>query len=155
MPDNRVPLPLPNGKTAFVSPEDWPRVSKLSWSDKGLGYVRAVFKKSEGGDGRIVDLGRFIMRAPPGYVVDHIDGNPLNNTRGNLQTITQSRNMMRRKDVMAGGIQRHKNRWRVRISIDGKSTSFGLYDDREAAEEALAKARALAWGPMNEMGAIP
>lgn len=45
---------LSNGKRALVSDEDWPRVSKLKWRDRGGGYVRARFKKAAGGNGAFV-----------------------------------------------------------------------------------------------------
>lgn len=129
-------------------------VSKLSWSHKGGGYVHASFKKRAGGDGRMVSLHRFIMRPPADMVVDHIDSNPLNNTRENLQIVTHARNSMRRRDVLLGGIQKHRDRWRVRISVDGVQKSFGVFDSREDAEAALALARADAWyGDANQSGA--
>lgn len=149
-----VELLLPCGRVALVSAEDWPRVSKLSWSHKGNGYVHASFKKRAGGDGRMVSLHRFIMSPPADMVVDHIDSNPLNNTRENLQIVTQSRNAMRRRDVLRGGIQKYRDRWRVRISVDGVQKSFGLFGSRDEAETALALARAEAWGgDANQFGA--
>lgn len=147
-------LLLPCGRVAFVSDEDWPRVSKLSWSHKGKGYVHASFKKRAGGDGRMVSLHRFIMSPPADMVVDHIDSNPLNNTRENLQIVTQSRNAMRRRDVLLGGIQKYRDQWRVRISVDGVQKSFGLFDSLADAEAALVIARAEAWdGTANKLGA--
>ena len=137
---------LPTGQIAFVSDEDWPLVSKMKWSLKNsAGYVRACYKKSVGGDGSLVSLHRFIMRPPPGMVVDHIDGNPLNNTRENLQITTQSRNAMRRKNVLSGGVNKVGHRWRVRISVDGQQKSFGTYDTQDEAARVLAAARAEAW----------
>jgi len=154
MSSSVVSVPLPNGSIATVSAEDWRSVSRLSWSEKGGGYVHACFNKRAGGDGRAVELGRFIMRPPPDRIVDHIDGNPLNNTRENLQVITQSRNIMRAKQARGSGIQRHKDKWRVRLSVDGKVRSFGVFAVRDDAERALAAAKAQIWGEMNAEDAV-
>jgi len=43
-------------------------------------------------DGRRVYLHRFLMGEPVGFVVDHIDGDPLNNCRSNLRIVTHREN---------------------------------------------------------------
>lgn len=137
-------IPLPNGKVALVSDEDHPRVSKLSWSDRGGGYARARFKRSAGGDGyAFVYLHRFVTGAPTGWVVDHIDGNPLNNTRENLQIISQSQNCMRAD--RGDGVSMHRGKFRARARMHGKPHSLGVYKTHEEAAAAVELARAAAW----------
>lgn len=133
---------LPCGKVALVSDEDHYRVASLSWSDRGGGYIRARFKKSAGGDGSSVYLHRFIMNAPIGMDVDHIDGNPLNNTRENLQILSRSRNIMK---VRRGGVTPDRGQWRARLRIDGKMVRLGLYADEEIAWFVVNEARDAAW----------
>lgn len=130
---------LPCGKVALVSDEDHYRVSKLSWSDRGGGYVRARFKKKAGGDGRIVYLHRFILYAPAGFDVDHIDRNPLNNTRENLRIVTRSRNLMR------GSVTLDRGKWRARMRVDGKQVSLGLYGSEAGAQQAVETALKKVW----------
>lgn len=145
---------LPCGKVALVSEQDWRRVSRIAWSDGGGGYVRGRWKLADGGTGKNVKLHRFIMAAPDGYVVDHIDGNPLNNTRENLQITTHARNVMRSRK---GGVtfDAHLQKWRVRKRVDGRMVSFGLFDTKEEADKMLAEALANIWGPeFNELGTV-
>ena len=71
---------------------------------------------------------------PDGFVVDHIDGNPLNNNISNLRLITQaqnSRNTKRLKNNKSGvvGVSFHTNskrkasRWRATsVDLSGKET---------------------------------
>jgi hypothetical protein len=148
-------LHLPNGNVAMVSEEDWERVSMLTWSQTEHGYVRGFYGVKKGGDGRCVKLHRWIMSAPAGMVVDHIDGNPLNNTRENLQITTQSRNLMR-SPSKRGGVTRQGSRWRARLSVDGKSVSLGLYDTEKDAREVVESYRARVWADaaINVTGAI-
>lgn len=151
-------IPLSNGKVAFVSDEDWPVISHLRWRDKGGGYVQARYKKSAGGSGEFVYLHRFIMSPPPGYVVDHIDGNPLNNTRENLQVTTYSRNSMRFGHARMPGMSfdRQKNMWRVRLKMDGRLFDFGLFNTKEEAAKTVRIARQAMWSPeFNSLGTKP
>jgi len=144
-------ISLSNGKAALVSDEDYRRVSKLTWSDRGGGYARARFKRSAGGDGyQVVYLHRFIMNPPDGLVVDHIDGNPLNNTRENLQIISQSQNGMRRADI-GDGVTMHRGKFRARARIHGKPCSLGVYTTREEAADAVERARAEAWAETGDI----
>ena len=117
-------------------------MSRLKWSDRGGGYVRARFAKAVGGDGGFVYLHRFIMRAPPGVDVDHMDGNPLNNTRENLQIVTRSRNIMR---TQRGGVTRARNKWRARIRVDGIVVNLGCFVTEEAARREVERARRIVW----------
>ena len=67
-----------------VSIEDYDTVNKSRWYKNDGGYVR---------NDKLGLLSHFIHGKPrEGYVIDHIDHNPLNNTRENLREITYSQN---------------------------------------------------------------
>lgn len=88
---------------------------------------------------------------PEGYVVDHINGNHLDNNPRNLRALTVSENMQNvvcRKDNSSGiaGVTLLKGgRWRARISIpnsEGRARrGLGLYRTKEEAGEAIKKWR--------------
>jgi len=138
-------IPLPGGMVALISEEDYRRVSAMKWSTNGRGYVRGRWRQALGGHGGNVYLHRFIAAAPAGMVVDHIDGNPLNNTRDNLQITTNARNVMRERP---GGVTFDKRlgKWRVRKRVDGRMVDFGLFERREDADAMLASAMRQIWG---------
>jgi hypothetical protein len=139
-------IPLPGGLVAIVDEEDFARASLLSWSTNGRGYVRARLKHSVGGDGRLVYLHHFVIGVPPtGMVIDHIDGNPLNNTRENLQLASQSRNAMRSPKKRGGVTMTDDGRWRARMRVDGKMHSLGCYDTEGEAQHVIDRARELVW----------
>jgi hypothetical protein len=87
---------------------------------------------------------RLIIDAPVERMVDHIDGNPLNNCRSNLRLATNSQNQQNRKlrDPVTlsrfKGVTFHKqrNKWQASLKLDGKSYYLGLFD----AEIDAAKA---------------
>ena len=71
---------------ATVDLVDWPRVRPHRWSATKRKNALYVRNHAHG------LLHRFILRPDDSLVVDHRDGNPLNNTRGNLRECTLSFN---------------------------------------------------------------
>ena len=78
--------------------------------------------------------------------LDHIDGNPLNNSILNLRLANraiQNRNLSVRKDNTSGilGVsQCASGRWRARIRIGGKEVLLGRFATKAEAEAARLKA---------------
>ena len=75
---------------ARVDIKDWENIRAKRWSatkrDNGY-YVSAQFSS------KIVLLHRFLMNPPENKVVDHINGEPTNNTRENLRICSHAENM--------------------------------------------------------------
>ena len=78
----------------------------------------------------------------PHYLIDHIDGNRLNNSIGNLRVVSyeeSSRNVGKRSDNTSGvtGVNRtQSNKWFSRIVHEGKKIHLGTF---ESFEEAVLK----------------
>lgn len=79
---------------ALVDDEDYDRVSEHRWSLLRLPLALNSYARTMIGR-RTVYLHRFIMDPPPDREVNHIDRNGLNNTRGNLETVTHQLNIQR------------------------------------------------------------
>lgn len=85
---------------------------------------------------------RLIFMWHHGYMaseIDHIDRNPANNKIENLRQATRGQNQQNKsiqKNNTSGfkGVYKHENKWRVRLMVDGKSKSFGLYYDIDVAK---------------------
>ena len=89
---------------------------------------------------RMVALTFFGVR-PKGFVTDHIDGNKLNNRLDNLQYITSRANVIKGNVCMnksSGyvGVNKSRNMWRARISLDGKKISIGTFKTELQAAKA-------------------
>ncbi len=93
-------VPLSRGLEAQVSDEDFERVAAFEWyanpGHTGNGRVRGQAKYYARCN-KAGYMHRFIMNYPAHKVVDHIDGNTLNNQRENLQILTHAENMARTK----------------------------------------------------------
>jgi hypothetical protein len=128
-----------NGKLFYKSSG-----KKAGWEQKN-GYAKVEINYQTYCQHRIV----FLMHH--GFlpkVVDHIDGNKLNNNIENLRASNQSKNALyaRKKSHNTSGVKgvhfhRISNKWWARISIDGKRKSLGLFDDFELAELVMIEAR--------------
>lgn len=88
-------IKLSRGMVALVSDKDYSKVSKYKWyanpAHLGNGRHRPM-EKWYARNHKVGYMHRFIVDAPKGMVVDHLDGNGLNNTRGNLKITTQEAN---------------------------------------------------------------
>ena len=83
---------------------------------------------------------------PKDKVIDHIDGNGLNNNIDNLRLVTQAdntKNARLYKNNKSGyqGVSWYKNRdmWRVSIGNNGTQETIGYFEDLNEAIEARKK----------------
>jgi hypothetical protein len=81
-------------------------------------------------------------------ILDHIDGNPLNNRIENLRECSDSENLCNAKirSNNTSGIKgvcwfKPRQKWRARISLNKKEYHLGYFDTKEEAEIAVIDAR--------------
>ena len=81
-------------------------------------------------------------------VIDHIDGNRANDSIENLRAATYQQNLynMRLKLNNTSGVkgvvwEKQRKKWRVQMSIYGKNTNLGRFNDLELAELVAMEAR--------------
>lgn len=74
-----------------------PASSALAINSDGYPVIRGV--SSEFRVKVVVNLHKFVLACPKGMVVDHIDGNKLNNTKANLRVCTYQQNSWNRAKV--------------------------------------------------------
>lgn len=92
-----------------VDLKDWPDICTVRWSAKKQG--RLIYIASSSSAERY--LHRAIMKPGHGLVVDHIDGNGLNNCRSNLRLCTLAQNFEYGRERKFGEsyADRVLNRW--------------------------------------------
>ena len=93
-------------------------------------------------NGKCYRTHRLIFMWHNGYFpiqVDYFNNNKTDNRIENLRLATNGQNRQNtsiQKNNTSGfkGVYKQKNKWRVRLMIEGKSKSFGLYNDIDYAK---------------------
>jgi hypothetical protein len=82
-------------------------------------------------NGKSVPLHRLLMQVEKPLIVDHKDGNPLNNTRANLRICTHAQNIRNSRKhkgrIPYKGVYMDLNKYHVQITFDGKVRNLGRF----------------------------
>lgn len=131
---------------AWIDERDLDRVQGIDWapmwSDDRY-YARAWTWDENRGSKSTVLLHRFILNAPRGSYVDHIDGDSMNCRRGNLRLATSRQNNANSYLAVTNtsgfkGVywNKPKRKWQAYISLNNKSKYIGRFHDIEDAARA-------------------
>ncbi|WP_155638650.1 HNH endonuclease [Burkholderia cepacia] len=153
------------GVEVQVDDEDYELVSAYKWSLNGGRYPKTHEYDKERKRSISFSMHRLLMgrhRIRDGLVVDHVDGNPLNNRRSNLRVCTYSQNNSNRgksPNNSSGykGVTFHKQmkKWQAQIMVNEKCIHLGLFTDPESAHEAYKKAALEYQGEFANFGRTP
>lgn len=148
-------IPLTGGCVALIDDEDYQVVMsggrwRVQHDDAGLRYAKRHVRRAVG-DYTTQRMHSLITGWP---LVDHINGDGLDNRRSNLRPASNSQNSMNRKVTAADntsgfkGVCRHRrvrgDGWVAAITCDGTSRHLGVFEDPELAARAYdAAAREL------------
>ena len=131
--------------------DDIDKVKEYKWHLNDNGYVRGNV-----GNERMEYLHRFLLNIQGNVIIDHINGNPLDNRKCNLRIATPTQNnmnMKKRSDNISGykgvGWQKKRNKWRARITINKKTIELGYFNTIEEAIKARQKAEEEYFGEYN------
>ncbi|MGE5295665.1 MAG: AP2/ERF family transcription factor, partial [Solirubrobacterales bacterium] len=130
-------IPLGDGLFALVDAADYKEISKHRWyaTYRGRNVYATCFVNR-----KPVYMHRMIMRPRRGYIVDHKDGNGLNNCRDNLRVCTRRQNQANRRSRHGTsqfvGVYRHKNGWVAEITSHGRFYYLGYFSDEVEAAKA-------------------
>jgi hypothetical protein len=133
-----------SNKHTIIDSEDYNKVRNYCWYLDSHGYARSRdFYK---GTKRLVALHRVILDVPDYLYVDHVDGNTLNNTKGNIRVYSMAennRNMCKKEGTKSKykGVawRKDRNKWKSLIKYNAKNYYLGLFDKEEDAARAYDK----------------
>lgn len=159
-------IPLTQGQVAIVDDRDAPALILTKWKavrKKGL-YWYAQRNVTRNGKRTGVGMHSQIMGFPK-CLVDHRNGDTLDNRRRNLRKATHSQNRSnstKRRDWKQKctskfvGVFRNKRgcRWVAHITHGGRMKRLGLFDSPEAAALAYNKAALLKWGDFAKLNKL-
>jgi hypothetical protein len=136
-------VPLTRGYYAIINADDVEKVERYQWH--AMVRARTVYAvRSDYSSGKMKKIGmhRLIANAGDMHVIDHIDGDGLNNRSANLRQASVSQNCMNRRlaknsTTLCKGVTfvaKEKKYW-ARIMANGSRVSLGYY---KTAQEAAA-----------------
>jgi hypothetical protein len=139
-----IEIPLTRGKFAKVDLEDFPLVASYRW--RATVHARtfyAVTTTPRKMGHKDIYMHRFLINAPEGKTVDHVNGDGLDNRRHNVRFATpvqQSANTGRHKRNQSGfkgvSLEVKTGKWRARIFSGGKEVCLGQFPTKESAAAA-------------------
>lgn len=123
----------------------WRKNGKKAGTPHHTGYTQVCV------DGKLHNAHRLVFMIHHGWapeVIDHVDGNRSNNKIENLRPATWSQNLqnMKLRPTNKSGCKNvswsaAKRKWVVQLSIDGRQTNLGRFDDLEFADLVATEAR--------------
>lgn len=137
-------VPLTKGMVAIIDEADLQEVGRYRWRVSGRrnkGAQSPIHYYAVGQvEGHSVYLHRFILKAPAGMDVDHVNGNRLDCRRSNLRVCSRQDNLRNRHRTWGlsrfRGVRpdRRTGRFYSSINVDGRSIYLGAFDtELEAA----------------------
>lgn len=141
-----VEIPISGGLFALVDESDAEDLARFKWAiQRTSTNVYAVCSQR----GRTIMMHRQIMGTQGDEMIDHKDGNGLNNQRSNLRPCTNTQNVRNQRKHRDGrsrfkGVTlKSEGRWSVQIVHDGDQIRLGTFDDEVRAARQYDRAARL------------
>jgi len=146
-------LPLSQNKFAIVDADDYERLNKYKWCVSKTRHTNYAMRRTKGKrvkgkrvKRKTIMMHRFILNAPRGLVVDHINHNGLDNRKSNLRLCTRAENSynsrsFNNKSSKYKGVSWDKQRKRfvAYIRCNGKCYNLGRFKSQITAAKAYDK----------------
>ncbi len=146
-PDGAIRFAITDDFVTWIDRDAFDSVAMMHWhvrASKRLIYAISTVRSPDNdpNKSRKLGLSRFILSPNAGQMVDHINGNTLDNRRCNLRAVTPLQNAWNYHGQVRG-VSRHKTKrgsattkWRAAITHAGKWVNLGLYESRDDAIRA-------------------
>lgn len=141
-------IQLTKGYETIVDDEDYVWLSKWKWkaqvNKKGVYAVRTKTMRNNIPEYKCIYMHREIMKTLSGLVVDHINGNKLDNRKNNLRNCKQFENMAHRVKKQSNNtsgfhgvsFNTKYNKWVAQLMFDGKHIWLGQFKNKQDAIKA-------------------
>lgn len=147
---------ISNVYVCFVDADQAPILGIWSWyafHNNGNTYVMRSTSRTVAGEriGLQQYLHALLCPAKPGLVVDHKNGNGLDNRQDNLEPVTSVINTHRQRKKKSAsskykGVSLFRGRWRVTLQKDRRQIYIGAFQTEEEAAAAYNQAAVRVFG---------
>jgi len=132
-------IKLTRGFVALVDDLDFSWLNQYKWNTEI--HPNVMYAKTGITNTRMHVL---IMQPKPGFLVHHLNGNGLDNTRDNLEIIVKSQHTRLSPKIQGEtgyrGVYKSRDRFRAMLWIDGKNHSIGTFNTAKEAAQAWNEA---------------
>lgn len=133
-------------KNILIDDEDYPSVCNFKWREDMNGYaIRSAVIDGKRSSYNVY-LHKMIMNPNEGLVVDHINGDVCDNRKSNLRVCTRRENSRNRKNQSNNKtgfkgvvLDKRSNKYHARISINGRQTYIGTFENPAEAYYAYCR----------------
>jgi hypothetical protein len=141
-------IQLTQGMFAKVDDERFKELNRFNWQIQKMGklqYASTTLRLPTGKQFKCqMHWAVLGLHPPKGLVVDHIDGDGLNNQEANLRVVYCRQNCQNKHKTYSSkypGVSFHKltSKWIVHISIGGKVKHLGSFVTEEEAFKAYSR----------------
>lgn len=145
-PENTKLISLTQGKFAIVNAEDYEWLMQWKWNFH-KGYANRTIRKGHGNNKTYsLRMHMILLDMPKGMWCDHINGNRLDNRRGNLRICTPAQNCRNRKsfgktsNYLGVSLEKSRNKWNSSICYNNKRIRIGRFPNELDAALAYNEA---------------
>lgn len=143
---------LPSGVEAVLDESDFRLVEAGNWHELAKNHTSYCRGRFSGSPKKFL-LHRVILQAKDGVIVDHVNGNGLDNRRANLREADHSSNNCNKRvqsnntsGVKGTYLCRKTGLWIVRIKHHGKRFPVGRFATLEECKVAYSRAATVLFG---------
>lgn len=160
-----VLVPLTQGCYAMVDEEDFRKICQHNWfvTRSGCNLYASTWTGTDDRGKRIaLRMHRAIMNPPAGYVVDHINGDGLDNRKCNLRLVTHTENCFNQRVASNNksgykGVSYHRRdeKWGAKITVRTQPVWLGYFQTAVEAAKAYNEAAIKHYGELARLNTIP
>lgn len=142
-------IELTRGLRALVDDDDYEELSKYKWCASPLRYNTSYALRNvyiPGKSPKTIFMHNVILNPKKGELVDHIDGDGLDNRKTNLRICTNTQNqwnkpMQSNNKTGYKGVSYYKTskKWKAKVVANGVVYHLGTFDSPELAGRAYDK----------------
>lgn len=146
-------IELTQDKVALVDDSDYEKLNNVKWhahcqlkkNNRQTCYAERVTIDPTSKKRTTHHMHRVIMKPSSNQVVDHINGDGLDNRKENLRVVTNRVNLLNRhheKSSKYPGLcwDKSLNTWKIHLTVNGKQKYIGCGKDEDKAFEKYKKA---------------
>lgn len=141
-------IELTQGQVAKVDDEDYEEINNhiwYAWWSEDTKSFYAVRNEGKRGSRTSIKMAREIMNAPPNLLVDHINGDTLDNRKENLRIVTRrqnAQNIHKRKSSKYPGVHWDavNAKWCAKLKVGDKHIWLGRHSIESDAYNAYIDA---------------